>query len=298
MATGQSVFDVTPASELSSAGVAIPDSVQVGDTAWRGPAVDRFEADGVVCLRGVLDSDHVDQLRRDADRSSESPGPLGYKIGAAGEPGFFYYDFQLHERLDAFRWLVFDSAVPDHAATLMRSNSVTLYYSNMFIKDAGSEASTPWHEDASYSRMHGLNVINFWLALDTIPTETTLMFKQGSHKRDEPIYTAYHFDPAADYEHQIITRDRAPMPPFEHLEARFPTIYWALEPGDAVVFTQRTLHAAPGNPLNRRRRSANLMLLGDDATYNAAHGESDPPFKDENLDEGAVPHSGNFLRLR
>ena len=292
-----SVFDVRPASELG-ADAQIPDSVRLAESDWRQAAVARFEADGVVCLRGVLDTTRVEQLRVAADQSSENPGPLGYKIGNPGEPGFFYYDFQMHERLDAFRWLVFDSPVADYAAALMRSRTVTLYYSNMFIKDAGCEAATPWHEDASYHRMHGLDVINFWIALDRIPAETTLMFKQGSHLRDEPIYKAYHFDPDADYEQPIITRDRIDMPSFDDIDDRFATIWWALHPGDALVFTQRTLHAAPGNPLPRRRRTANLMLLGDKATYNAASGEADPPFKDESLVDGAVPSSGCFLKLR
>ena len=298
MNEGQSAFQVTAATELDDDKVASADSVDVRRAQWETPALSQFEANGVVCLRGVLDTQPVRALQLDADRSADAPGPLGYKIGAPGEAGFFYYDFQMHERLDAFRWLVFDSPVPDYAATLMRSESVTLYYSNMFIKDAGSKAATPWHEDASYQRMHGMNVINFWIALDTIPAETTLMFMQGSHLRPEPVYKAYHFDPKASYAHSIITRDRIDMPPFEQLEEEFPIVYWALEPGDAVVFTQRTLHGAPGNPLHRKRRSANLMLLGDDATYNDASGEADPPFKDESLADGATPSSGNFLKLR
>ena len=65
-----------------------------------------------------------------------------------------------------------------------------------------------------------------------------------------------------------------------------------------MVFTQRTLHAAPGNTRNTPRRAANLMLLGDDVTYNAASGESDPPFKDETLVDGQHPAGQVFIRLR
>ena len=219
-------------------------------------------------------------------------------MGSPGEPGFFYYDFQMHQRLEGFRWLVFDSHVPDIGAALMRSAGATLYYSNLFIKDAHCDASTPWHEDAAYQRMNGMNVINFWLALDRIPDETTLMFKQGSHRRETPVYEAYHFDGGKSYDHAIITRDRVRMPPFQELDAVFPTIWWAVEPGDALVFTQRTLHAAPGNTRAERRRAANLMLLGDDVTYNAAAGESDPPFKDERLADGDHPAGTVFPRLR
>ena len=291
-------FEVIPASELESP-TDLPAAFALGDG---GPVteatIEAFESDGVVCLREVLNDDQVEALRAATDQSYESPGPLGYKVEAPDRSGTFYYDFNMHERLEAFRWLVFDSHVPDVGALLMRSPGVTLYYSNLFIKQPGSRAPSPWHEDASYQRMNGLNVINFWLALDWIPADTALMFKRASHRRATPVYQAYHFDGGKDYVHPVITRDRVEMPSFDELDARFETIWWELSAGDAVVFTQRTLHAAPGNTLPTRRRAANLMLLGDDVTYNAASGESEPPFKDESLEDGQHPAGEVFVRLR
>ena len=124
------------------------------------------------------------------------------------------------------------------------------------------------------------------------------MFKRASHRRHSPVYQAYHFDGGKDYDHPVITRDRVKMPTFSELDVQFETIWWELGPGDAVVFTQRTLHAAPGNTRSTRRRAANLMLLGDDVTYNAAAGESDPPFKDDVLEGGQHPAGDIFVRLR
>ena len=292
------VFEVIAASELESPSVR-PPAFALGDGgSVAEAAIETFESDGVVCLREALRESEVEALRLATDQSYESPGPLGYKVDQPDQTGTFYYDFNMHERLEAFRWLVFDSHIPDVAAALMRSPGVTLYYSNLFIKQPGSRAPSPWHEDASYQRMNGLNVINFWLALDRIPAETALMFKRGSHLRVTPVYQAYHFDGGKNYDHPVITRDRVAMPSFDELDSRFKTIWWELNPGDALVFTQRTLHAAPGNTLATRRRAANLMLLGDDVTYNAASGESDPPFKDESLEDGQHPAGEVFVRLR
>ena len=293
-----SVFDVVPASALTRRSDA-PSAYDIGpDGSPSEESIAAFERDGVVCLRGVLGEEEVVSLQDAVDRSAQQPGPLGYKVGTPGEPGFFYYDFEMHQRLDAFRWLVFDSRVPDIGAALMRSVGVTLYYSNLFIKDAYCDASTPWHEDAAYQRMNGMSVINFWLALDEVPEETALLFKRGSHLRDSQVYEAYHFDGGKPYDHPIITRDRVEMPAFADLDRAFPTIWWTVRPGDALVFTQRTLHAAPGNPRDKPRRAANLMLLGDAATYNASPGESDPPFKDETLADGVHPAGDQFIRLR
>ena len=295
---GSDTFEVTPASKLPPPRMSPPEFALQATRLVDDAAIAAFETDGVVCLRQVLNPSQVEALREGADASYENPGPLGYKVDLPGQPGAFYYDFNMHERLEAFRWLVFDSHLPEVGAALMRSPGVTLYYSNMFIKRPGASSPSPWHEDASYQRMNGLNVINFWIALDWIPSETALMFKRASHRRHSPVYQAYHFDGGKDYDHPVITRDRVKMPTFSELDVQFETIWWELGPGDAVVFTQRTLHAAPGNTRSTRRRAANLMLLGDDVTYNAAAGESDPPFKDDVLEDGQHPAGDIFVRLR
>ena len=289
------VFQVTPASALEPPRDHPPVfKLEEGRFTDRS-ALAAFERDGVVCLREVLNNGQVEVLREGADQSYQHPGPLGYKVG---QPASFYYDFNMHERLEPFRWLVFDSHIPEVGAALMRSPGVTLYYSNLFIKEPGTRVPSPWHEDASYQRMNGLNVINFWIALDSIPAQTALMFKRGSHRRAGPVYQAYHFDGGKEYEHPVITRDRVEMPSFKTLDAQFDTVWWELNPGDALVFTQRTLHGAPGNTTDTRRRATNLMLLGDHVTYNAALGESDPPFKDESLADGQHPAGEVFVRLR
>ena len=286
---------VVPASEcvdaISPQAYSLTESRDVDET-----AIDTFERDGVVCLRRVLDSDRTTALLAAADRSTQTPGPLGYRIGTPGEHGFFYYDFQLHERHEAFRWLVYESGIPALGARLMRSPGVTLYYSNLFVKDRGSRADSPWHEDASYSRIDGLQCINLWIALDRIPAETALVFKAGSHLRSDPIYLPRHFDPSVEYD-QGVSRGRVPMPAFEEIDRSFPTVFWEMEPGDAVVFTQRTLHGAPGNTLDTCRRAAALLLIGDKATYNDDPGRTDPPFRDDSKRGGEHPAGDVFPRL-
>lgn len=55
---GPTVFDVKPASELDRSRAELPAAVSVTDPAWREPALERFESDGVVCLRGVLNKEN------------------------------------------------------------------------------------------------------------------------------------------------------------------------------------------------------------------------------------------------
>ena len=292
----QDAYAVTPADRLVPAPDAPPAHTLGAGATLPPDAIRSYKTDGVVCLRSILDAGHVAQLREAADASAREPGPLGYRIGEPGRPGFFYYDFQLHERHEAFDWFVNDSGVPKLAAELMGSPGITLYYSNLFVKDGGSEIASPWHEDASYQRIDGDQCLNFWVALDTIPAATTLIFLRGSHRRGGPVHAPHHFDPDGGYD-TALSWNRAPAPPPDNFLAVHDPIWWALEPGDALVFNHRTLHGAPVNSLPSRRRAAALLLFGDDASYNADPGTSDPPFRDDSKTHGDHPAGEVFPRL-
>ncbi|MBT6205242.1 MAG: hypothetical protein HOI34_16290 [Rhodospirillaceae bacterium] len=290
------VFNVTAANQLPQP-TQPPPSYALGSGGVLPPeAIASYREDGVVCLRQVIAQTGVERLREAVDRSAEAPGPLGYKIGEPGKPGFFYYDFQIHERQDGYRWFVRESGVPALAGALMGSPGVTLHYSNLFVKDGGSKMPSPWHEDASYSRIDGEQCLNFWVSLDTIPEATALIFLRGSHRRDGPIIAPRHFDPDADYD-LALSWNRAPVSDPESLFSSFEPIWWELEPGDAVVFNQRILHGAPANTLATRRRAAALLMMGDEATYNADPGTSDPPFRDDSKAHGEHPAGAVFPRL-
>ncbi len=92
----------------------------------------------------------------------------------------------------------------------MRSSSLGFYFDNLFVKDGHGGAPTPYHEDASFQRIHGAHAQSFWIALDDIPSVTALQFLAGSHRRDEPIFLMNtHFDEEAEYDAPI-SRDRVP----------------------------------------------------------------------------------------
>ncbi len=65
---------------------------------------------------------------------------------------------------------------------------------------------------------------------------------------------------------------------------------WSLEPGDLIAFHFLTLHGAPANPSQGRRRAFAARWLGDDAVYAARGGEVSPPFPEivGKLDQGAT----------
>ena len=260
-------------------------------------AIEQLERDGVVCLRNLLDRETILALRDEADRAVAEPSSEARFVNAAGDPQIFYYEFNLWRRHSLIRETTFNSHLADVAAALMRSEHVTLYYTNTFVKDPGAaDKITPWHEDGSYSRFVGDNVINMNISFDAMPATTTLKFKQGSHLRADPLSIGPTFVPGVEY--QDAMPEQAPMPTQQELEARFRTIYWAVEPGDALIFYQRTFHAGPGNTLPTRRHSTAFNFAGDGVTYDARDGFIDSPDVDPALAHGDPPAGAVFPRLR
>lgn len=260
-------------------------------------AITQLEKDGVVCLRNVLDLDTVDALRDEADSAVANPSEHARFVSGEKSGKIFYYEFNLWRRHPIVRSVTFDSHIADIAAKLMRSETVTLYYTNTFVKDPGTATKvTPWHEDRSYSRFVGNNVINMNISFDYMPSNTTLKFKQGSHKRGDPVSIGPTFLPGVEYRDSM--PDQVPMPSQSELEARFNTLYWEVNPGDALVFYQRTIHAGPGNTLPTRRHSTAFNFGGDGVTYDAREGFIDSPDVDPDLQHGDSPAGRIFPKLK
>lgn len=259
-------------------------------------AIKAFKCDGVVCLRNFLPASAIPEIHAGCAQAQIAPTDQATTIGEPGGPSFFY-DFDVSNRIEAFRRLRDETPMADLAQQLMGSSMVARYFDNLFVKDGGGGAASPWHEDASFQRVIGRDSINFWVAFDPIPSATALQYLAGSHQRDEPIYLMGHFDDVKTYD-GVITNNRVPSRSAEELGAEFERVWWALEPGDALVWYHRTLHGAPANTLPIPRRAIAYIWLGDDAYYDGSPGYTDPDFPDPNLQHGDRFFSERFPVVR
>lgn len=271
-------------------------SFDASDGSVAAEAVTALERDGVVCLRNFLPAGRLPGIHAGCEQARSNPTGMATTIGEVGGPSFFY-DFNVSDRIESFRHLRDDTSMADIAQQLMSSSMVARYFDNLFIKDGGGGAASPWHEDASFQRVTGRDSINFWVAFDRIPAQTALQYLAGSHLRDEPIYLMGHFDDADAYD-GIVTRNRVPSRSSEELGAEFEHVWWELEPGDALVWFHRTLHGAPANTLPIQRRAIAYIWVGDDAFYDASPGYIDPDFSDPNLADGDRFVSERFPKVR
>lgn len=219
--------------------------------------LERYDADGVVCLRGVLSPAWIRELQEAMEDVLENPGPQG-------RSGKFAYDTFMWTRNPAFWRLQAESPIPFLTAQLMRSNISHLMADVLFSKDRNTPDPTPWHQDQPYGWYNGKQVCSVWLPLDTVTLESgALEYVRGSH-RPGVWYRPVDFSNGKVGD----TTEFVPMPDIEANRSAYDIVHFDLEPGDVLFHNLLVLHCAPGNSSSdRRRRAIAFRYAGDDATY-------------------------------
>ncbi len=269
----------------------------VSKTEAGADAVQAYNRDGVVCLRGAFEPEWLDVIESAIPALIERGGVNAVNIkGEPDDPGFFFYDYIMWPEVEAFRRFNFESNAPDLFRSLLETEKLVFYYDFLIIKFALCiNSPTPWHHDISYYPLEGTQIANCWTALDHIPLETAVRFVKGSN-RGETIYRPTHFNPEDDYPTSL---SRPTMPDIDGLAAggECKILSCALEPGDTLVFNCRTLHTAPGNHLDRRRAAFSINWTGDDVTYNDIPQLTDPYHRGESLVSGGPLECETFPRV-
>ncbi len=224
---------------------------------------DAFLRDGAVCLRGLLDGEWVERMRRAIARVERNPGPFRERY-SPGDAGPFVSEKFLWTFDPDFRAFVFDSPVAGAAARLMGSRKLNIFYDHLMLKEPGATSRTPWHQDLNYWPVEGEQVCSVWATFDPVDAGNgALEFVAGSHRWGQR-YQPFDFRDTAPVE----TDELQPLPDIDADRDRHRILSWDLEPGDAVAFSALVLHGARGNTSgDRRRRALSTRWAGDDARF-------------------------------
>jgi ectoine hydroxylase-related dioxygenase (phytanoyl-CoA dioxygenase family) len=150
------------------------------------------------------------------------------------------------------------------AAFFLRSAKINLLYDQIFVKEPGTDAPSPWHQDYGVWPIRGSQVMSFWAALDPVTvTSGGLEWIVGSHawgRIFQPKTMGGRiYEPNPDFE---------PMPDIESERDKYQIASWDLEPGDVLAFHALIIHGAKGNKTtSMRRRACSVRLTGDDVVY-------------------------------
>lgn len=262
-------LDQTPAAPGGSRVAAVTDLVSSTD-------VDLYRADGVVVVRGLADEVWCDRLAEAVEENLADPGPWASDYSGQGPESGFRDDYCNWERFDGFRDFVFRSRAAEVAGRLMESSTVRFNHEHVLVKEPGTAEASPWHHDQPYYCVDGDQVCSIWLTLDPVSRAVCPEYVAGSHLG--PYYLPRQF---VDHESYSTYGDAyPPVPDIEAHRDEYEIRSWDLDPGDAIVFHMRTLHAAPGTPgwLHRRRAIA-TRWTGEDAVYAVRPGPTSPPME-------------------
>lgn len=220
-----------------------------------------FEADGVICLRGIVDHAWLERLWRSSDEAMTlQPTDAGLA---------YFKRIRLWQQIPALGEFCHRSILPRIAASLLKASKVNLLYDQLFVKEPRMRDRTTWHNDQPYWPVRGWPTMSFWVALDRVDHQvSTLEFIRGSHTWNawyQPIY--------GDEEGRMKTQPAArpgfiEMPDFEAERDRHEILSWDLEPGDVIAFHGLTLHGATGNTSGTEiRRAYSVRYAGGETWY-------------------------------
>jgi hypothetical protein len=216
--------------------------------------------DGVVRLDGALNASALAAVERAVDHSLANPSPNAVNFYPNEEAKFFEDTGQNYRPL--VKEIGLDSMV---GALWSGEDSMWYMGEQLFWKEGGHARRTPWHQDTSYLRMRGQQLIACWITLDPLPKEHCLEFVRGSHKGT--LYNGSSFSANDDTDPLY---KQSPLPRLPDIQANrgdFDIVSWDLTPGDIIVFHLGILHGGGGTSPGLRRRTASLRFMGPDVVY-------------------------------
>ena len=169
------------------------------------------------------------------------------------------------------------------AGQFTHSSQAQFFHDHAFCKEPGTQLATPWHQDLPYYCVAGQQTVSIYVSLDHAREDAAVRFVRGSHRWSRLYHPRAFTDGDRLGESAQATEA---VPDIEAHPEQYDIAAWALEPGDAVLFSFRTLHGTTSAQLEARRRAFSTRWLGDDVRY-CDRGETSPPYPDTGLESGA-----------
>jgi ectoine hydroxylase-related dioxygenase (phytanoyl-CoA dioxygenase family) len=226
--------------------------------------VERFETQGAVAVPGLFDAGWIASLRAAVDEILELARDRAELLGPTR--GLARSSHGMWRESDAFARFLHDSPIAATAGAAMRSDTVVLYEDLFLFTGPGVEGAS-WHRDSPHWPVRGHQLSSVWFSLEPVTPDTgALRFVAGSHLDEDELVRSEGLSVALD-------RDAGGRE----------VICFDSEPGDAVVFHPRVLHAAFGAATDRPRRTFTIRFAGDDVRWRPRSNYYHPWMRDAGL---------------
>lgn len=248
--------------------------------------------DGFVHIRSLLERGELNDLIKAIESNQASPSPFAKNMKSQDNSGDFFMDFNNWRRLHLIKNICYMPKIVDLVLGLTNSKNCWLFHDHVLVKN-GKSIATPWHQDRPYYIFKGDLNLSVWITADKVPSHSGLAFVRGSHKSSKM------FMPKAFATGENIASDEG----FEVLKEdaidKREVIDFDMEPGDAIVFFNTTIHSGYAHKESFRRRSMSIRYLLDGASLTKKYINATPPFDRMGLkiqENGDIPEM--FPKLR
>jgi ectoine hydroxylase-related dioxygenase (phytanoyl-CoA dioxygenase family) len=232
-----------------------------------------YQTDGVAVLRNILDFRWIERMRCAIESVLGDPGELSTEYTPKEKPGRFYIEYFIWRRHHEFRTFVKDSPMPELAAQVMRSKEISLFYDQLFVKEATTDEATPWHQDLSYWPLAGKDILSIWVPFDEVTRDTGgLVYIKGSHRWGK-MFRPVGFSPGSEFDCMYQKVKLEELPDINSHIHKYELAHWDVSPGDVIIHHPLAVHCAGGNRSSTaRRRALSLRYIGQDVRYDGRPG--------------------------
>lgn len=254
-----------------------------------------YRRDGVILLSGMFDADWIALLKKGLNTNCKYPTDRSRVWDRDKAGRTMFWDSQAWRGIEEYRQFVFSSPAAQIAGQLMGSTHINFFFDAVFVRSAGSQFATPWHQDEPYWSVKGYDTCTIWMPLVPVKRENALAYVPGSHRQDS-IYNQYNFgnlnpDNKTDVDQVDFTKIAEET--FPHIDAnpeRYGVVSWDMQPGDCVVFNSRIMHGGSGKLDEDRELSVfTTKWLGDDVRIEFRECGMDPDHSAIMTEHGLKP---------
>jgi ectoine hydroxylase-related dioxygenase (phytanoyl-CoA dioxygenase family) len=241
--------------------------------------IDSYQNQGAILIKNIFNP-WIDLLRAGFEKVLKDPGPHS-RENVKNEEGRFFEDYCNWQRISEFKKFAKESPAAQIVAEATGSKSIQLFHEHIFVKNPGTAKETPWHQDMPYYCVDGNDTGSFWIPLDSVTKENSLQVLLGSHKFPKLIRPTKWSNDKPWYKDNDNFMD---MTDISKIEKNI--LSSEMNIGDAILFNFKVLHSSSGNTAKIPRRAFSMRFIGDDVKYIDRGGETSPPFKGIDLNNG------------
>jgi ectoine hydroxylase-related dioxygenase (phytanoyl-CoA dioxygenase family) len=224
---------------------------------------------GFLHIKKFFSQIEIEMISDAINLNMQNPSPFARKISSDGKIDFFF-DYNNWKRIKEINAICRLQKIIELITLLTKSKKCWLFHDNVWVKNKKS-AATPVHQDRPYYIFKGDLNLSLWIPVEKLSRKSGIIFYKGSHKSNL-LYTTDAFtngETKKNSSFKDITKE---------LLENYPAVDFDMEPGDLLIFFNKTIHASHQHLEDTTRRSLAIRYLLDGASLTENYINATPPY--------------------